>query len=438
MSLTHNDRVEHDRQIVITGMGIISPFGRTAAQFWNKLNEPSEAVEGSGSGEAVCAPGVADFNGRIDDFDDLPATTRKKIRKSLKVMNRETQMGVAAGQQALLSSQLLEYYDAERVGVCFGAGNVSVMPEDFQSAVGACSDAQGEFEMDRWGTDGLSEMAPLWLLKCLPNMPTCHLAIINDLRGPNNTITQRDVSFALAIAEACRNIKSGDADAMLVGATGTTLNSINLMHARLENEVCDDSAFSDNKSLDATDHKPFPGEGAGAVILEDLHAAQDRGAHIYGEVLGSASASFIGHDGVSACGQALASAMRQSLRRACLFPSGVGHIHAHGLGSVTMSRAESQAIRDVFGPADVQRPVVATKSRLGNAGAGAGAMEMIASLLALQNGRLFPADPFGVLNSDGPICSGNDGEVTAGDSFLSLSMLGRGLGSCIAVGAFRD
>jgi hypothetical protein len=94
------------------------------------------------------------------------------------------------------------------------------MAEDFQAGVQACSDDNG-FDSDRWGQDGIPEVAPLWLLKCLPNMPACHLAILNDLRGPGNTITQRDVAANMAIAEACRIIRDGDADAMVVGATGT-------------------------------------------------------------------------------------------------------------------------------------------------------------------------------------------------------------------------
>lgn len=467
MTSTCPSGAAQDCRIVVTGTGIVSPLGRTPEQFWQSLIEPPPsptAAEQAGRDPAVPAPGVADFDGHIDEFGDVPAAARKTLRKSLKVMNRETQMGVAAGQQALLSSRLMEHSNPDRVGVCFGAGNVSVMPEDFKSAVRICADAHGDFAMDRWGTDGLSAMAPLWLLRCLPNMPACHLAIINDLRGPSNTITTRDVAFELAVAEACRGIRSNDADAMLVGATGTTLSAFNLMHARLENEVAGETGDPVNESVDA----PFPGEGAGALILEKLQAARDRGAHIYGEILGTASASFIGHDGVATCGQALARALRLSLRQARLSPAAIGHIHAHGLGSEAMDQAESQAIADVLGPAALRIPVVATKSRIGNAGAGSGAMEMISSLLALEHGQLFAAHPGDEANSARPVRLMNDparpvcpgryhgvGERSqssqhtktasrwtpseaAGDNFLSLSMFGRGLGSCIAVGAFRE
>lgn len=429
MTFVLRNHYEQERRIAITGLGIVSPLGRTTGRFWECLTSPPATVE-----TAERSPGTADFEGRIEDFDELPPAIKKTIRKSLKLMNRETQLGVAAGQQALLNSRILENYEPDRMGICFGAGNVSVMPEDFQSAVEACLDEEGDFELDRWGPNGISEIAPLWLLKCLPNMPTCHLAIINDLRGPNNTITQRDVSFALAIAEACRTIRSEDADAMLVGATGTTLNSINLVHARLENEVSDHFDSADSESHDECNGMPFPSEGAGAIILEDLHAARQRGATIYGEVLGAASASCLGHDGASAGGHALAGAMRQALRRAGLLPSDIGHIHAHARGSAITRAAESQAINDVFGSTGLSKHVVTTNGRLGNAGPGTGAMEMVASLLVLEHGCVFPSDAGDHLDGHRLNRSVNHGGGAVWDSFLSLSMVGRGLGSCIAVG----
>ena len=178
-------------RIVVTGIGVVSPMGRTAVALWHSLTSNQDAADSAADG-SVQHRGIpiraAEFTGRIDDFCDLPAGKRKAIQKSLKLMNRETQMGVAAGQQALQDSGLLADYDPGRTGICFGAENFAVMAEDFQAGVQACSGDNG-FNSDRWGQDGIPEVAPLWLLKCLPNMPACHLAILNDLRGPGNTIT---------------------------------------------------------------------------------------------------------------------------------------------------------------------------------------------------------------------------------------------------------
>jgi 3-oxoacyl-[acyl-carrier-protein] synthase II len=118
-------------RIVVTGIGVVSPVGRTAAAFWHSLTSNRDAADSAADGsvrQSGASVGVAEFTGRIDDFCDLPAGTRKAIQKSLKLMNRETQMGVAAGQQALQDSGLLADHDPDRIGVCFGAENFQVMP----------------------------------------------------------------------------------------------------------------------------------------------------------------------------------------------------------------------------------------------------------------------------------------------------------------------
>jgi len=425
-------------RIVITGLGAVCSAGRTADQLWQTLNRrqsgnnhtTSDVNEPGHQG----TPGVAEFSGTIKDFGDLPDAKRKFIRKSLKLMNRETQMGVAAGQQALSDSGVLEQYDPDRFGVCFGADNVSIMPRDFQRGIQACTSPDGTLEMERWGADGLDEIAPLWILKCLPNMPACHLAIANDLRGPSNTITQRDVSANLAIAEACRNIRAGDADAVLVGGTGTTLTPINHMHARMEDEINENDAIC--RPFDRRRAGSASGEGAGAVVLEEMHSAVQRHAHIYGEIMGAASASLVGTAGQANCRRALTVSLAQVLDRAGWAPSEIGHIHAHGLGTWASDVAEAQAIRDILGQENAKTPVVAAKSHLANSAAGAGALELIASVLAIENGHLFPILNYETPDPACPIHPVVDYDTPAGGNFLNLNMFGRGLASCVAVGAY--
>jgi 3-oxoacyl-[acyl-carrier-protein] synthase II len=417
------------KRIVVTGVGVICSAGLTAERFWQSLNErqnPGTAV----SSDRQPKTG---FTGSIDDFGELPKAKRKAIRKALKLMNRETQMGVAAGQQALSDSGVLGCYAPERFGVCFGADNVSLMPEDFVHGIQACSTPEGVFETERWGTDGISGIAPLWLLKCLPNMPSCYLAILNDLQGPSNTITQRDVSANMSVAEACRGIRAGRSDAALVGATGTTLATFNLMHAQIENEVSEAEGLC--RPFDRNRTGSAPGEGAGALVLEEMDAAVQRGAHIYGEILGAGSASAVGQGPVSGCRAALGRAMQQALSRAGQLPHSIGHLHAHGLGTRDSDIAESRAIRDVFGEAASEIPVVAAKSHVANAAAGAGALELIASLLALEHGHLFPVRHFNDADPECPVRPVTRHDEAAGTSFLNLNMFGRGLASCVVIGA---
>lgn len=420
-----------DIRIVITGIGVVSCAGHNVDQFWKSLTAEECC--------SVTAPekprGMADFSGTIDDFPELPDPKRKFIRKALKLMNRETQMGVAAGQQALADSGSAEHYDPDRFGIVFGADNVSIMPDDFQRGIQACCQPDGAFDIERWGADGINEVAPLWILKCLPNMPACHLAIINDLRGPSNTITQRDVSANMAIAEACRGIRAGDTDAVLVGATGTTLSTFNLMHAQLENEVLERDEIC--RPFDRNRTGSAAGEGAGALVLEELNAALSRGAPIYGEILGSSSAACVGTTTATGRSRALSRALRHVLTRSGQAAADIGHIHAHGLGTPDSDSAEAQAICEVFGKFALDKPIMAAKGHLANAAAGAGALELISSVLALKHQHLFPVRNFSEADPDCPVRPVRRMDEPAGDSFLNVNLFGRGLASCVAVGAWR-
>jgi 3-oxoacyl-[acyl-carrier-protein] synthase II len=430
----------NSRRVVITGLGVISPIGCSIEEFWTALGAgrsgiSRSAIDVSGRETAGLWGGRCLFKGRIEEFGELEPGPRKVIRKSLKLMNRETQLGVAAGQQALLDCGILKTdIDRERLGICFGAGNVSVQPADFVSGIDACGGA-AEFDNTRWGSDGIPNVEPLWLLKCLPNMPSCHAAIINDMRGPNNCITQREAAANLAIAEACRIISDDDADAMLVGATGTLLQPMNHLHAMFENDSPGATQDDDSqcRPFDSRRGPMIPGEGAGAIVLENYDTALRRGAKIYGEVVGTGSSCVIDRGGASDAGTSMANAIRSTLRDASGTTDDVDHIHAHGLGTQRSDAAEAQAIREVFrGRADTL-PIVAAKSNMGNCGAAGGAVEMVASLLAIRHGQLFPLLNYSEADPNCPIHPVVSATDDAGNCFLNLSMHPRGLASCVMV-----
>ena len=177
---------------------------------------------------------VRDFTGDIENFGPLEKEQKKAIRKGLKVMCRECQMGVAAAQLALTDAGLVvggAANDPERSGCIFGADYMLTMPEEFSAGINRCRDEAGAFDYNRWATEGMPQLSPLWLLKYLPNMPASHVAIYNDLRGPNNSITHREAAANLAVGEAYRTILRGSADTMLVGATGTRVHPMKTVHA---------------------------------------------------------------------------------------------------------------------------------------------------------------------------------------------------------------
>lgn len=377
-----------------------------------------------------------EFRGQIDDFGPLEPELKKTIRKALKVMNRETQLAVAAAQQALRESGLPHAaYEPDRIGVCFGAGNVSILPEDFADGIAACTNERAEFEFDRWGVLGLPQVDPLWLLKCLPNMPACHLAICNGFRGVNNSITQRDASANLAVGEAAGWIHDGLADMVVTGATGTTILPFGRLHALLDEELAPPCPDSDP----ATICRPFDrrrtgsviAEGAAAFVLEDLETALRRGAIIYGEIVSVGSSCV--SSGRARRDAALANAMHMALRAGGMTAAQIGHVHAHGSSGKLADVEESRAMAAVFHQQAQFVPVVAAKSHTGNAEAGSGALELAASLLALHHGRLFPVLNYEEPDPECPVAAVTSCDAAAGDAFLNLSVTPHGQASCLLV-----
>jgi len=197
-------RTEKKRRVAITGLGVVCPLGNTIDELWQSLINGRSGVEvlpdgGKDMPTSIGAP-AREFAGKIADFGDLETARKKAIRKGLKIMCRETQMGVAAAQRALADAGLSENcYDPEQSGIVFGSDYMLTEPSDVIDAFRNCVAADNRFDFQKWASEGMGEMTPLWLLRYLPNMPACHIAIYNDLRGPNNSLTLREASANQAI-----------------------------------------------------------------------------------------------------------------------------------------------------------------------------------------------------------------------------------------------
>ncbi|GMQ80378.1 MAG: beta-ketoacyl synthase [Planctomycetia bacterium] len=431
------------RRVVITGLGIISPLGNSKESLWQALVEGRSGVralqrEPPHHLPTSIAAEAWDFSGKIDDFGPLPPARKKAIRKGLKVMCRESQMGVAAAQLTWADAGLAESsLDPERAGVVFGSDYMLTLPEEFSAGVRQCSNEDGSFDYSRWATKGLEQMQPLWLLKYLPNMPASHIAIYQDLRGPNNSITHREAAGNLAIDEAYHTIKRGRADAIIAGATGTRVHTMKSVHAAQTEQLASNGRDPAKASRPFDRHRTgmVLGEGAGAILLEERSAALARGATIYAEVVGAGSSSVVDRRRVAHGDQALANAMRACLRDASAKPDEIGHIHAHGLSTLSSDAAEARAIGAVFGPAARALPVVAAKSHFGNLGAGSGVVELIASVLAIGKGRLFPVLNYETADPECPVAAVAAPDTPPGDSFLNLSITPQGQAAAVLVRA---
>jgi len=433
------------RRVVITGLGVISPLGISSDSLWEGLSGgrsgvaplqtvPTEYLPTSFAAEA------REFTGSIDDFGPLEGEKKKAIRKGLKVMCRESQMGVAAAQRALADAGVTDGgFDPDRAGVVYGADYMLTLPDDFTAGVLRCIGADGKFDFNRWAGEGMPQLTPLWLLKYLPNMPASHVAIYNDMRGPNNSITLREASANLAIGEAFRTIVRGHADLMVAGATGTRVHPMKIVHAVTQEQVAGNGTEPTKASrpFDLNRTGMVLGEGSGAVVLEELASAKARGATIHAEVVGTGSSSVADKQGIAERRTALVNVMRATLRDADMQPGDVGHIHAHGLSTTSSDVEESRAINDVFNGSADAVPVTAAKSYFGNLGAGSGVIELIASVLAMSKDHLFP-----VLNYEtpDPACAVNvavNGGVRPGRSFLNLNVTPQGQASAVMVRAFE-
>jgi 3-oxoacyl-[acyl-carrier-protein] synthase II len=177
------------------------------------------------------------------------------------------------------------------------------------------------------------------------------------------------------------------------------------------------------------------GEGAGMVVLEELSAANARGATIYAEVIGLGSSNVADAKLHGKCDVALANAMRAALRDAGRSPTDVGHVNAHGLSTIKRDADEASAIREVFGAAADRVPVTAPKSYFGNLGAGSGAVELIASVLALREGRLPRVLNFATPDPACQLAVVRDDKTPAGRSFLNLSVTPQGQAAVLLVAA---
>ncbi len=406
-----------ETSIVVTGLGAISPLGMDAHSMWRALREGS-----SGVGPLQRLPSQAypmhfaaeadQFDGKIDCFGELSKDLFRVVRKGLKLMCREIQMGVASAQRALQDAGLRsETTVGPRQGVSFGSDYMMTQPSEFVDCVARCTPAD-EFQYQRWGNEGLPRVEPLWLLKYLPNMPASHIAIYNDFRGPSNSITMRESSSNLALGEGFEAIRRGKADVVVAGATGTRIHPLRSLHIVLQEQVAvGDDPLTLSRPFDRQRSGQVLGEGAGALILESQEHARQRGATPLARIRGHGSSAVVSPEGIARIDRSVANALRAALRSAGLAPKEIGHIHAHGLGAVRADALEAAAILDVFGP--TPPPVIAAKSYFGNLGAGGGAVEAIVSILAMREQWLPPVLNYQTPDPDCAVADRAPGQNTA-------------------------
>ena len=384
-------------RVVITGFGAISPLGLTVGDMWSGL-----CAGRCGIGEITAFDPVGfscKLAGQVPDFK-IQQYVPRSYRKAVKVMSRDIELAVIAADEALRISGLVTKgidpekvnVDPTRVAINLGAGLISCDLVELAPAVSK-SISNGKFDIRKWGKDGLEMVTPLWLLKYLPNMPACHIGIIHDIQGPSNTITCAEASGHLAIGEATQIIARGNSDISLAGGTESKVNPIILIRQcllqRATSENNDDPS-SACRPFDADANGAVFGEGAGIVVLENLENARSRGAKIYAEVVGVGHSNNINpaYENLEPDGKGIQIAIEKAMADAQIHPEDLDLIIPHGMGIAADDLAEAIGIEAALGKAVTKTAVWPTKSMLSNTGAASGALDVIAAVCAMSEGKI--------------------------------------------------
>jgi 3-oxoacyl-[acyl-carrier-protein] synthase II len=439
---------------VVTGLGVASPIGLGAEAFWDALIARRGGVDVIRAFDASTLP--SSIGGELPAFkttDHVPKT----YRKSVKLMSRDIEIALVAAHEACKDARLptkclLDRGDVEgasidstRFGANIGAGLICPDLDELGAAFVTALKEDNTFDIGRWGAEGMNNLTPLWLLKFLPNMLACHVTIVHDAQAFSNTITCGEASSHLAIGEAFRHIARGAVDVCICGGAECKTNPMGAARAALKQRVVTD--WGDDP---ASAVKPFApnrsgtvvAEGGGLVILESLEHARARGARIYAELAGFGAASnTVSWLEPDASGAPLALAMRNALRDAEVATEDIDLIGAFGCGTVAHDAAEMEAMRVVFGADDRgPRPAIAIKGAVGNNGAGSGALDFCATVLALHNNTVPPSLNTVPMDGDAPLSFAADQPVDAPvRSAISVSYaLGGGQQAALVVKRFSE
>ncbi len=362
-------------RIVITGVGAITPIGHTAHESWQ-----SAVCGQSGIGQ------VTQFDvkelpcriaGEVKNFDPRDYMDFKQARR----MSRASQLAVAAAVMAIANAGLPETVpNPERTGVVAG------------TAIGGFERAEENLQAYR--EKGLSRVNPFAVTSSLPNMPSHHISHITNAQGPFTTVVSACATGTQAIGEGAELIRRGVADLVFAGGVEGLIHEgafAGFAAMRALSTNYNDCPERASRPFDKDRDGFILSEGAGVVVLEPLELALARGAHIHAEFLGHASSSDAFHvASPDPTGAGAIRAMRWSLEDAGISKDRVDYINAHGTSTPMNDSTETFAIKKLFGETAYNIPVSSTKSVMGHALGGAGAIEAIFCSYALQEG-LIPA-----------------------------------------------
>jgi len=366
------------RRVVITGLGLISPLGPTLNDNWNSLINGISGINFITSVD--CSTWRVKIAGELNHFDTTCLPTK---RKYIKLMNRDAQLAVAATGLALEDAQVnREEIEPSAIGIAFGAFGIQYTFREAYTFLAALEEKE--------------TLNPLWPLTILPNMSLCHSAIVHNLQGPNVSLCSLTTSGAQAVGEAYKAITYGEADLFVAGGC-SSLNPSYLFSLDASNLLSRENASPGTacRPFDAGRNGLVVGEGAAAVILEELAHAQRRKATIYGEVIGYTStlqeavaspetpAGHLSVEGVASC-------LEGTIRQSGVEPQQIDYLNAEGNGTYLSDWVETEAIKRIFGDYAYHLSISSTKASMGHLLCASGPAELIVGVLAMREGIVPP------------------------------------------------
>ncbi|UII77813.1 beta-ketoacyl-ACP synthase II [Flagellimonas sp. HMM57] len=363
------------KRVVVTGMGALTPIGNNLGAYW----------EGLKNGKSGCAPITyfdtekfkTKFACELKDYNPGDFFDRKEARK----LDRFAQYALISSDEAIADAKLnLDEINKLRVGVIWGAGIGGL--ETFQQEVLNFADG-----------DGTPRFNPFFIPKMIADIAPANISIKHGFMGPNYTTVSACASSANAMFDALNSIRLGYCDVIVTGGSEAAvtiagMGGFNAMHALSTRNESPETA---SRPFDGTRDGFVLGEGAGALILEEYEHAKARGAKIYAEVLGGGLSSDAHHmTAPHPEGIGVVEVMKNCLENAGLKPEDVDHINTHGTSTPLGDVAELKAISKVFGDHAKNININSTKSMTGHLLGAAGAIEAIASILAVEHGIVPP------------------------------------------------
>jgi 3-oxoacyl-[acyl-carrier-protein] synthase II len=358
------------RRVVVTGLGALTPLGNTAPQYWEGL------LNGVSGADRITRFDASKFKTQfaceVKGFDPLQFFDRKEVRK----YDPYAQYGMVCADEAIVDSGLdLEKINLEHVGVIWASGIGGLLT--FQDEV-----------TDYAKGDGTPRFNPFFIPKMIADITAGHISIKYGFKGPNFATVSACASSANAIIDAFNYIRMGKADIFITGGSEAAVNApgvggFNAMHAI---STRNDDPKTASRPFDKDRDGFVIGEGAGALVIEELDHAIARGAKIYAEIVGTGLTADAYHmTGPHPDGDGARRAMKIAVMEAGIEPSAIDHINTHGTSTPLGDVAEIKGIVSLFGDHAPKININSTKSMTGHLLGAAGAVEAIASIFAVQN-----------------------------------------------------